>query len=463
VPRLAWFTPLPPVTSGVAQYNVELLPGLTSAHQIDLFVDGHPDQFVRPDTDVQVFSAHDFVWKRLQQPYDLVVYQFGNAPCHDYMWAYFARYPGLVVLHDGQLHHSRGRLLMRQKRDDDYRAEFRFGDSDADPDLAELGIAGLLGSLTYLWSMRRVVVESSRLVVVHNQWLADQIQEESPGARVAMVDMGVPAPDAPRDARPRVLARHGIPADAMLFTAFGNVTPEKRIPRAIQALAALAPSVPSVHLLLVGGIVDHYDAQAEAVSLGIADRVTITGFVPNEDVADYLAASDACLCMRWPSSRETSAAWLRCLAAGRPTIVTDLVHTVDVPALDPRDWSVLHAPTVAADEAAWSSTPEPACISIDILNENHSLRLAMRRLATDPRLRAALARGARNVWSERFTLERMVSGYLGAIERARTAPGPDAEALARLPPHFLTDGTERMMRLLREIGLPESRIAGIWT
>ena len=32
-----------------------------------------------------VFSAHDFVWKQLREPYDLVVYQLGNAACHDYM------------------------------------------------------------------------------------------------------------------------------------------------------------------------------------------------------------------------------------------------------------------------------------------------------------------------------------------------------------------------------------------
>ena len=38
------------------------------------------------------------------------------------------------------------------------------------------------------------------------------------------------------------------------------------------------------------------------------------------------AAADICACLRWPTNRETSASWLRCLAAGRPTIVTDLAH-----------------------------------------------------------------------------------------------------------------------------------------
>ena len=350
MPRLAWFTPLPPVTSGVAQYNSELLPGLTPAYQIDLFVDGHPDRFVRPDADTPVYSAHDFVWKHMQRPYDLIVYQLGNAPCHDYMWAYLVRYPGLVVLHDGQLHHARARCLLQQQRADDYRSEFQFNHPGAEVGLAEIGVAGLLSSLTYLWPMRRVIVESARLVVVHNHWLADQIREERPDARITVVEMGVPASVVRDGTGETIRARHRLPADAMLFTALGKVTPEKRISQAILALASIVKSAPTAHLLLAGEAVDFYDPQAEARKLGVAERVTSVGFVPPEEMGAYLTASDVCLCMRWPSSRETSAAWLRCLAAGRPTVITDLVHTVDIPAFDPRTWTLLHAPAISSDE-----------------------------------------------------------------------------------------------------------------
>ncbi len=164
MPRIAWFTPLPPVRSGIAQYSRELLPSLAAVHQIDLFVDGRPEDVSAPDAGMRVFSALDFVWRERERPYDLIVYQLGNAPCHDYMWAYLVSYPGLVVLHDGQLHHARGRMLLQQwqPRQDDYRREFWFNHPDADKDLAELGAVGLLGSLTYLWPMLRVVVESSR-------------------------------------------------------------------------------------------------------------------------------------------------------------------------------------------------------------------------------------------------------------------------------------------------------------
>jgi glycosyltransferase involved in cell wall biosynthesis len=375
------------------------------------------------------------------------------------MWAYLVRYPGLVVLHDGQLHHARGRQLMRQRRYEDYRSEFQFSHPATDGAVAELGIAGLLGRLTYLWPMRRLVVDAARLVIVHNQWLAEQIRGEQPDAQVELVEMGVPASVADPGARARIRQRHRIPPDAMVFLGLGGVTPEKRIGPALKALAAIARTVPEARLLLVGDAVEHCNPEADARALGVADRVTVAGFVPDAEVPDYLAAADVCLCMRWPSSRETSAAWLRCLAGGQPTIITDLVHTVDIPAYDPRSWTLLYAPRESDEPGAAS---EPACVSVDILDEDHSLSLAMRRLATDPRLRSSLGRQARELWAERFTLLQMVGRYREVITAALDAPGPSPTRRARWPDHLLVDGTQHAVQVLRELGLPESRIAELW-
>ena len=332
-------------------------PGSRAEYDIDLFVDGPPATFESPHERLQLFDAHDFIWKNRARPYDLIVYQLGNAPCHDYMWAYLVRYPGLVVLHDGQLHHARGRMLLQrwQPRRDDYRREFRFNHPDANPDLAELGAVGLLGSLTYLWPMLRIVVESSRCVLVHNDWLADQIREAHPEARVDVVEMGVAEPAPHSGSRARIRSRHGIVEDAVVFTAFGKVTPEKRVREAMRALASVIESAPHAHLLVAGEAVDYYDLQSEAERLGLSGRVTFSGYLADEDIDDYLAASDVCLCMRWPTSRETSASWLRCLAAGKPTISTDLVHTVDIPTLDPRNWSVLAGLSAVARQNPASS------------------------------------------------------------------------------------------------------------
>ena len=61
------------------------------------------------------------------------------------MWAYLARYPGLVVLHDARLHHARARSLLNQQRFDDYRREFRYDHPDAPAGFAEYAVEGLGG------------------------------------------------------------------------------------------------------------------------------------------------------------------------------------------------------------------------------------------------------------------------------------------------------------------------------
>jgi hypothetical protein len=255
--------------------------------------------------------------------------------------------------------------------------------------------------------------------------------------------MGVSAPFAASEARERVRARHGIPHEAVVFTALGKVTPEKRVREALRALQKLQ-DVSLAHLLVAGETVEYYDLRAEARALGLADRVTFAGYVDDAEIGDYLEASDVCLCMRWPTSRETSASWLRCIAAGRTTITTDLVHTADLPALDPRTWTM-----PLAREGA-----KPVAVAIDILDEDHSLGLAMRRLAADSRLRETIGANARELWSQRFTLERMAVAYLEVIDRTRQTPVA-RRTTASLPAHLRLEGAEYAEELVKEILGPE--------
>ncbi|MGE0449448.1 MAG: glycosyltransferase family 4 protein [Vicinamibacterales bacterium] len=462
-PRIAWFTPLPPARSGIAQYSLDVLPGLSARYDLQVFVADPAQASVPPGRDIAVRSAHDFLWVHRQRAFDLVVYQLGNAPFHDYMWAYLTRFPGLVVLHDGQFHHARGRFLRERGRPDDYLAEFAFSHPEVDRSVVELGIRGRLGSLIYYWPMRSVPIQASRAVAVHNRYLAEVIASEHPDTPVELIDMGVPALAASSDARQRIRARHQIPDDAVVFTALGEITPEKRIAQSIRAISAVARQGLPVHLLLAGGSVPFYDPLTDARACGVADRVTIAGYVSHDELGDYLAAADVCLCLRWPTSRETSAAWLRCLAAGRPTVISDLAHTTDVPAYDPRSWTPLHFTATRADAFGWPLRDEPACVSIDIIDEEHSLQLAVQRLAADAPLRDRLGRRARAVWEERFTLAQMVARYDALLASACATPMPSRSALERLPAHFRTDGTEHTRALLRGAGLPAGRIASLWT
>jgi glycosyltransferase involved in cell wall biosynthesis len=460
--RLAWFTPLDPVRSGISAYSAELLPLVAKTHDIDLFVDvdvwtargratavRDRDGFqIVPCLGCTLRSAHDFVPRHVLNPYDLVVYQVGNAPCHDYMWPYMFRYPGLVVLHDLQVHHARARTLLRQGRPDDYRAEFRSCHPDANPDIAEWVVSGLGGTASYFWPLVANLLRASRVTAVHNRLLADELADEYPDIPIRPVRMGV------GDAAAQVTASHPILASksaVITFVAVGLITPEKRAPQILRALSVVARAVPGVRLTFGGETAPHYDVMADAERLGVADRFEVTGFLSDEALLAHVANADICLCLRWPTSRETSASWLRCLSAGKPTIINDLVHLVDVPTLDPRTWELLEA-RATRESLAPADADRAVAVSVDILDEDHSLELAMRQLASDADLRASLGHAARGYWEAEHTLELMHADYERVLAEA-AATEPRDPPTPGLPAHLLADYSEEATALARDLGV----------
>jgi glycosyltransferase involved in cell wall biosynthesis len=429
--RLAWFSPLPPSTSGIAAYSAELLPLLRQrGFEIETFTEN---------------NAHDFVWTRRRHPFDLTVYQLGNAACHDFMWAYLFRYPGLVVLHDIQLHQARALFLTKrwQPRLDDYAAEVRANHPDAPADLPYLVIARMGDRMYQHWPMVRLVIERAAMTLVHNTWVAADLRAAFPTADVHAMAMGVPEPRPTPALSPlAVRRRHHVPEDAFLIAAFGGLTPEKRLPQVIRAIAASGDRHARTRLMLVGNPAAHYDVKADAAAAGLADRIVTTGFVDDEELPSYLLAADVCACLRWPTNRETSASWLRCLAAGRPTLITELAHLGDVPSLDPRGWRVV-------DTAA--ARREPITVCIDPLDEEHSLQLALDRLAGDRALRTRLGTAAHAWWQAHHRLDSMADAYAALLPAAAAAPAGSPA----LPRHLLDDGGTVAQTLTEDYGVRE--------
>ena len=277
-------------------------------------------------------------------------------------------------------------------------------------------------------------------------------------------------PEREARARAEIRLRYDIAPDAIVFGSFGGMTPEKRLPQILAALRATLRHAPNAHLLLAGARAAHYDVAAGIAALDLQRHVTVAGYLERDaDLTDHLAACDVSLNLRWPTARETSGPWLRALAAARPTIVTDLVHLADVPSFDPRTWTVSAVSTTddrrptaddrrhtidgrTSDFGPRTSDLGPRhaiAVAIDILDEDHSLRLAMRRLAEDAALRAELGAAAREWWQREHAVEVMVGDYERAIAAAMARPDPDAT----LPPHMRNGGDGRLRTILSAFGL----------
>ena len=437
-----------PARTGVAAYSADVVAGLRPLHEIEVFAD-EPSARAAANTGhgVPVRSAHDFLWEHRLRPFDLTIFQLGNSSAHDFLWPYLFRFPGLAVLHDVHLQHARAAALLRAKRSAEYRAEFQANHPTASPDMAELGIKGFDTHLYYQWPMTALIARASRTTAVHSPLLAADLRAESPMAAVETIRLGHGerlTAERATAARASVRRTHGIADEAVLFGVFGGLTPEKRLPQVLRAFAALLDYEPGARLLLAGAPASHYDTVRDIEKLGIAESVSITGYIENDDAfTDALAACDVSVNLRWPTAREVSGPWLRAIAAGKPTITTDLAHTADVPALDPRNWTVTHA------SQTLDRVPEPVTIAIDIVDEDHSLRLAMRRLASDADLRGRLGRAAAAHWDEAHSTEGMIADYHRVIARAQTMPVPAVD----LPSHLRDDGARKLHALLEPFDL----------
>src|SRR5512143_3511073 len=82
MPRLAWFSPLPPSRSGIAAYSAELIPLLSGTYAIDTFISGDADtpafcgnlRNLWTNLGVPHYRSTDFIVRHQAHPYDLIVY-----------------------------------------------------------------------------------------------------------------------------------------------------------------------------------------------------------------------------------------------------------------------------------------------------------------------------------------------------------------------------------------------------
>src|SRR6185503_1759262 len=90
-------------------------------------------------------------------------------------------------------------------------------------------------------------------------------------------------------------------------------------------------ALPRLKLWLVGPVPNPRALLSLLKERGVADRTLITGRLPLAALPVYMEAADVVAHLRYPTARETSAALLRILAQGRPTVMSDLENLAEIP------------------------------------------------------------------------------------------------------------------------------------
>ena len=163
---------------------------------------------------------------------------------------------------------------------------------------------------------------AARRVVAVSRALGEELAARaglSPG-RTSVIYNGIDTALFDRARNGDLRERLGVPADAVLVGALGNIRPAKDYPTLIEAFARLAEARPNAHLVIAGQgkgrLMDSLLAQRAA--RGLEGRVHFLGFV--DAPADYLAGLD--LFVLSSSSEGFSIATIQAMAAGQPVVAT---------------------------------------------------------------------------------------------------------------------------------------------
>lgn len=349
--------------------------------------------------DVQLFTnpnAHDFVWKHFRVPYDVCVFELDNTPAHAFIWPYLLHYGGVLLLRTRTLHDSRAHALIHTARLDDYVAEFAFNEGYP-PYLAH----GRHYISSHVSAMLRVPLLASRVTVMPHKGVAEALQDEYPEPRIRYSPLPVQERRLPQDAQ----GLQKVPSGDVTF----GVVSTDPVDVARRALARACETGTAATLLI-----------------DVPERV--------------IQRADVVLTLQWPGFGTPHTLALAAMSCGKPVVVLETDASADWPVLDPQTWHPRGFGAAA-----------PIGVSIDLRDEEHSLMLAVRRLAADAALRARLGEAGRAWWRAHATVDRAVQAWRPILREAAALDRPPRPA--NWPAHLDADGAERAREILREFGV----------
>jgi glycosyltransferase involved in cell wall biosynthesis len=330
--RIALVSPWPPEQSGIADYSLRLGRELGKRVDVEVVVAQGEDCYAPPqERGIRLTPAGPFrVTEGLRQP-DRVLYCMGNSSFHGHVYELLRERPGAVIAHDVRLTGFYGWFAGRERPEDPAgRLAERIGALygpklpavDQEPPgwerQAALGIY-----------MTREIQSYAEQLFVHSRYARDVLELDrgvlDRAAPITVMPFGMPAAAAPKtvasiDQAPKIVS-------------VGVVSEVKGLATLISAVALLAERWPAVRLTIAGPAeeaeLQRWRAVADEMAHGV--DIQVPGHLDAERYAQLLRDADVAVQLRMLSNGEASAAVGDCLAAGLPTIVSELGWAAELP------------------------------------------------------------------------------------------------------------------------------------
>jgi glycosyltransferase involved in cell wall biosynthesis/SAM-dependent methyltransferase len=373
---------MPPSRSGIADYSAVLAEHLSRRADVTVFE-----------------TAAD------PAGFDIALYQIGNNEYHAFAYEQALKTPGVVVLHEGNLHHLIAEMTIRRNDWDAYIREVEHDGGPAALAYAQRVRALEVGPDYEGVPMLRRLLEASRGVIVHSRYVADQVRGAGFSGSVGVIPHGAWIPDADRlETRLRL----GLDPTVPLIGIFGFLKPYKRITESLRAFRRLLRGCPTAKMILVGEPHPELPLSQTIAALGVGDSVRVLGFTPIEEFVSCIAACDIVLNLRYPTVGESSGTLLRSLGLGKAVLVSDI--------------------------GSFSEYPDAICLKVPVdETEEEILYEYLNLLISRPDVRQSLGRRAKEWVARECSWESVADRYVDFLEEVTGRRDPQAEPAAAVP------------------------------
>jgi len=327
--KIAYFSPLNPLKSGISDYSEQLLKYLQNHFEIDIFVDDFTpeNEFINYNFKVFDYIKNPSILGTLKE-YDHIVYNIGNNPhYHSNMYDVFLKYNGVIILHDFVLYFLiTGYYLENLNSEKLFLDEMVYNDEVNGEKKAMKILNSSIDPLEFdkphEVPLNKRLINSAKAIIVHSDYARNKVLEINPAANCIKINQIGPDTagiDYYKELKKFYRKKYNIKEDEILISSFGYVSLTKRIDKVLEALASFKDK--KFKYLLVGEG-DYIDPLIN--KYGLDGLVIKTGFKDLIEFDDLIACSDIVVNLRYPYMGETSAAMIRALCLGKPTIVSNI-------------------------------------------------------------------------------------------------------------------------------------------
>lgn len=326
-PKIAYFSPLPPKKSGIANYNAALVPFLSKYWDIDFFIDDYDciDDFLISNFDI--FSFADFDELNSVKKYDSIIYHFGNSNNHIYMFDMIKKHPGIVVLHDTFLSGVVYWMTARLGKIDEFVDEVIYSHGEHGQKLVNKAKKNLISWDELIWNLQinKRILDNATKIIVHSNWDKENITKLYPqlDSKISVIPLCTKIRESYN--KNATKTKLGFSKDDFVICTFGFVVSTKKIDSILKNSHKFLKKHANAKLAIVGDLEDQYGEIVKKISkdLGIEDKVIFTDHVSEERYGQYLDICDVCIQLRKNFRGGGSLTVNQALGAGLTTIISD--------------------------------------------------------------------------------------------------------------------------------------------